>query len=366
MKKTIIITLILLVSLLPFIACWPFGDGGDSGDGGDDGYPENVVVIEDDLTEVTTWEGDKVYLILAWNFYVENTLTIEPGAIVKFHPTEGPELLLGGSGTIIANGTEAEPIIFTSYKDDEYGGDTNGDGDATSPARSDWRHISTQGLNGSVFNYCEFYYGGGGSYTSTLEIYDSTTTVTNCTFAHNNGSDYGYGVLDLSSALSGTTVENNVFYDNVRPMAINHNLSLDDSNVFHNPDSPAETNDYNGIYIETVWSNFSGNISWEETEVAFFMDDNDWWIRNGTLTLGNNVVMKFMPSDSRIVIDSTGTISNYNGTGVAFTSYKDDTRKGDTNGDGSITTPSAGDWEGIYDNGTSLYMTWTNIYYDNH
>ncbi len=365
MNKIIALTLIIGLTFLLFTGCFPTNDSGDSGDAGDGGDPGNVIYIEDHITDVTTWEDGYVYVIMVYDFYVENTLTIEPGVIVKFHPNDGPYLRLGGSGTIIADGTSDKPIIFTSYKDDENGGDTNGDGDATSPASKDWLNISTNGLNGSVFDYCEFYYGGAGSYTSTLEIYDGTATITNCTFAYNDGSDYGYGVLDLSTALPGTTVENNVFYNNVRPMAINHNLSLDDSNVFHNPDEPSETNTYNGIYIETVWTNFSGNISWEETEVAFLMDDNDWWIYNGTLTLGNNVVMKFMPS-ATVVIDSTGTLNNHDGTGVAFTSYKDDSLKGDTNGDGNATNPSAGDWEGIYDNWNSVYYNWSNIYYNNH
>jgi hypothetical protein len=65
-------------------------------------------------------------------------------------------------------------------------------------------------------------------------------------------------------------------------------------------------------------------------------------------------------------------LPNYDGTGVAFTSYKDDTRKGDTNGDGSATTPGANDWLGVYDNRSSghipspYYFGWANIYYDSY
>ncbi len=128
----------------------------------------NVVIITEDIIEPTTWWGDSIYLIKAWDFYVENTLTIKPGAIIKFHPTEGPYMVLSGSGTVIAQGTASNPVVFTSFKDDSKGGDTNGDGDATSPAVKDWGNISTNGMNGSVFKYCEFYYGGSGSYSTTL------------------------------------------------------------------------------------------------------------------------------------------------------------------------------------------------------
>ena len=37
--------------------------------------------------------------------------------------------------------TPADPIILTSYKDDRYIGDTNGDGATTSPTRTDWKSV---------------------------------------------------------------------------------------------------------------------------------------------------------------------------------------------------------------------------------
>ena len=82
---------------------------------------DNVVEITEDINVVTTWSGDTIYIIRAWDFYVNNTLTIEPGTIVKFHPTDGPSCMLGGSGTIVAQGTAQYPILFTSYKDDTHG-----------------------------------------------------------------------------------------------------------------------------------------------------------------------------------------------------------------------------------------------------
>ncbi|MEI7595011.1 MAG: hypothetical protein WCK02_04625 [Bacteroidota bacterium] len=327
----------------------------------------NIIEVTENIDAPTTWLDGKIYIIKKNDFYVNNTLTIEPGVIVKFHPS-GAFMTLGGTGTINADGTDAKHIIFTSYKDDEHGGDNNGDGTATSPARKDWGRIGTNGLNSSLFNYCEFLYGGSGSNSNTLEIYSSTATVTNCTFAHNDGSDgsMNFGALDASNAEAGTVIQNNIFYDNIRPLSISTLFSLDDSNIFHNPSNTSQANTYNGIYVESI-NHIDSEISWSETEVAYIIDDNDLWI-NSTfhLTLADNVTLKFTPSSVIVCADGSSNIQNYNGTNVYFTSYKDDAKKGDTNGDNSSTNPANSDWGGIYDDNGSVYFTWSNIIYDSY
>ncbi len=279
-------------------------------------------------------------------------------------------MVLGSGGKILANGTAARPIIFTSYKDDVHGGDTNKDGGLTTPAAGDWMNIATNGEQDSQFSYCHFYYGGGGSYLNTLELYDSRATVTNCVFAHNRGGktgDFYYGALDASEALSGTVIQGNRFYDNIQPLSVGWKFNLDDSNTFQSEDGTLK-NTYNGIYYNTS-DNIAGNLSWGETEVAFVIDDVDLWVLSGVkLTLGNNVVLKFTSGSVLLLADGASALVNYNGTGVYFTSYKDDFRKGDTNGDGSATSAAVGDWVGIYDDtaplGGPYYFSWPNILYD--
>src|SRR3989338_11223845 len=63
-------------------------------------------------------------------------LEIEPGVIIKFYENQSK---LTVKGTLKAIGTDSEKIIFTSFYDDEFGGDSNeGSGTPDLPSLGSW------------------------------------------------------------------------------------------------------------------------------------------------------------------------------------------------------------------------------------
>lgn len=338
-----------------------------------------VVNVTTDITTPTVWSPCSLYVI-SNAISVSSSLTIEAGTIIKIKASAGDNaVIVSNSGRIIASGSDAKPVVFTSFKDDANGGDSNGDGTATAPARYDWGGIIINN-NTCEFRYCKFLYGGlgpgSGAGQPSLEFSYYYGLIDHCTFAYCGGeSSYaGYGVVDArGSENPNFAITNSVFYGNIKPLFLSPHNSLDNSNTFHNPANVAETNQLNGVFLTSTSNEPTTNVSWLETEVPFVLTGS-FALKNGLkLTLASNVIIKISLLPSRgynwiQIREGSSLIDGYNLPGVYFTSYLDDAHGGDTNGDGAASSPAAGDWYGVLDNSATIptnnhCYSWPGILY---
>jgi hypothetical protein len=98
-----------------------FGSSSDWTEGWANWDPQNTnygaptVTVEGELTSSTTWTSNNVYLIKGF-YYVRDgaTLTIQPGTVIRGDQNTKGTLLIERGAKLIANGTETQPIVFTS------------------------------------------------------------------------------------------------------------------------------------------------------------------------------------------------------------------------------------------------------------
>ncbi len=327
----------------------------------------NIVEVTEDIKEPTTWTVGNVYVVRR-AIAVRSILTIEPGVVIKLKDAR----INIYDGKILALGTPQKRIVFTSLVDDKYCGDTNADGNATQPEKGDWQQLYIQGGTGHVFKYVDFFYAGqnSGGFNNAVKISGSTFEFDNCRFAHtlfNPAASYENATAFYAgSAMSSAEMHkftNNAFYDNGKPLHVWTHYTVNPNNKFHNPENTQQKNSHNGITMIRSSGGLDATVKWNVTEVPYILDEFIQVNGSQVIDIGPQVVVKFKRPSAGISRNSESNVI-LNATAI-LTSYKDDTAGGDTNGDGNATTPSKGDWFGLYNNfsGNQHYEASDNIRY---
>jgi len=350
----------------------------------------------------TTWTlSGSPYSVSSLAIAAGVTLTIDPGVIVKFGSSQSSGLTV--YGTVLAGSIPGEPVYFTSLKDDAAGGDTNGDGAATSPARGDWSGIvvpagGTASLQNSVLRYGG--YGGSGGTSAMVKIQGGFATVSGCsitesavhgvcrlagsltvgdttiqgipsypalsapgvgltiTGCHLTG-EGSYGLYAQGSAtLTGNTISPKTRFDisaAAATLALNNNtfsgavpfeFSLTDASV----SLQGSGNTFTGGSAIRL----TGTLNYDTSlpapaSLGATAYDIIWLAVNAgkTLTLAPGTVMKFSSPTAYLRAYGTLTAAGSPENPICFTSIKDDAAGGDSNGDGSATSPARGNWSGL-------------------
>jgi len=105
-----------------------------------------------------------------------NTLTIEPGVVVKFGNDSGINVY----GSIVVGGTAEKPVYFTSIHDDSIGLDTNGDGDSRLPSVNDSWGLNINKSPHSSFSHLNMRYSDGGIFMWETTVPIDNLNVENC------------------------------------------------------------------------------------------------------------------------------------------------------------------------------------------
>ena len=285
--------------------------------------------------------------------YMDGTLTIEGGAIVKFD--KEVYISVRDNGSIKANGTSSDMIYFTAVGDNSVGNSLS----TATPTKAYWGGIYVNNNStGNNFNYCVFNYAGGDSDSwAALQLGYHTTPVVGCVFK--NDSPWG---LDASKMIEDFTFTGNTFENCDKPLAFSGalNLKKENGNVYKN-------NAQNGLFFYDsagfADSSKTVTITWSDTNASIVIDSDTVVQENSTLKIYDNVIVKFLANAS--ISFYSGNANLKVASSAKFTSFKNDSIGGDVNGDGSTSSPSMCNWEGMWDRSINAYVVNSQItYYD--
>ena len=278
----------------------------------------NIICKSGTLSGNETWTSNYVY-VLTGNLTVPSgvTLSINAGTVVKvkYESYSGYKISLVVNGTLNVSGTAGAPVYFTGERDDTVGGDTNGDGNSTLPSAGDWQSIQFLSGSGGTLGYVEIRYGGYSS--GAVYLSGSSPALDHLTVRYSN-----------SSAVSALASDS--------PIITNFT-------AYNTP--------YGGLWIRG--GTLTTNSAWNQTGIVYILGDNLTVAGGSTLTIAPGVIVKVKyesySGDKRsLVVNGTLNVNGTAGAPVYFTSTRDDTVGGDTNGDSNSTSPLAGDWQSIH------------------
>ncbi|MEK7599380.1 MAG: right-handed parallel beta-helix repeat-containing protein, partial [Patescibacteria group bacterium] len=312
-------------------------------------------------------------------------LTVESGVTIKFYNDAGMNF---NNAAIQARGATGSPIVFTSFYDDEYAGDTNADATSSAPSIGDWYGVDiVSGSGSSILDRAIFRYGGK-YYSPTSEadrvivkientpdisvknsvfeyskahglvLVNSTSTVENSIFRNNNNySEQGKGLFVAGNG--NYSIKNNEFSQNQTGLYLSDAAATVDTNTFSNNTQKAvysygllgkftnnnvSQNGKNGIVLGGNLAAAGSTSTFKADNIAYvFSEENPVVPANSALEVESGAIIK--GSGNGLQVNGRLALGGENSGDIILTSLYDDSVGGDT--DNSVNSPGPGNWPGI-------------------